>query len=133
MPPIVLIATSIRPSFATSAAAAPRPFSCMPFGRDDALGVAEGRRASDRRQDAHGFRIGDEVRHRDRARGEHRSGVPEFAKSTHVAPQPANPVPSAGIEARPNVCERARRGLHDRRRTARCASWSRRGRGGRRT
>ena len=112
LPPIVLIATSIRPSFATSAAAAPRPFSCMPFAATTPLAspkvVAPPTGARTRTASASADRFVTGIA----PAASSRSGVPELAKSTHVAPQPANPVPSAGTKRGRDVCERAGRGLH---------------------
>ena len=96
LPPIVLIATSIRPSLATSAAAAPRPFRRTPFAAITPLAspnvVAPPTGARTRTASASAERFVTGIA----PAVSNRSGVPEFAKSTHVVPQPAKPVPSAG-------------------------------------
>ena len=112
LPPIVLIATSIRPSLATSAAASAASVQTHALGRDHALGVAEG---SPRRRPAPGrarFRVGGEARDRDRAGGEQqvgRAGVGEVDPRCAPAREGG---PERRVEARPHVCERAGRGLH---------------------
>ena len=96
MPPIVLIATSIRPSLATSAAAAPRPFRLRPFAAITPLAspnvVAPPTGARTRTASASAERFVTGIA----PAVSSRSGVPELAKSTHVVPQPAKPVPRAG-------------------------------------
>ena len=98
LPPIVFTATSIRPSLPTSAAATPRPFSAQP--------VARGRRGADRTVPAWcgaSTRTGSASRPRlvtgIAPAASTSSGLPEFARSTHEAPQPAKPVPSAGSKS----------------------------------
>ena len=117
LPPIVLIAMSIRPSFATSAAAAPRPFRRMPLGRDHALGVPEvaasptGGAAPTGASTRTGFCVGGEVRDRDRAGGEQQAGR---ARVGEVDPRGA-PAGEAGperrVEAPPDARERCRRAV----------------------
>ena len=87
------------------------PVQAHALRRNQVLGAPEGRRALDRRQYAHGFRVGGEVRDRDRAGGEQQvrpAGVGE------VDPRRA-PAGEAGaerrVEARPHARERAARSL----------------------
>ena len=95
LPPIVLIATSMRPSLSASAAASPRPFRRSVPAASTPVGVAV-RPCASGREHAHRLGVGREVRDRDRAGGEHevgRAGVRE------VDPRRA-PAGEAGAERR---------------------------------
>ena len=98
---MLLTATSMRPSFSTSAAATPRPFSDS-AARDGGHGAAE---RSPSGLPA-GSRAGARARHRPRGfvigiapAASTRSSLPLFARSTAGAPQPAKLEPSAGRNA----------------------------------
>ena len=99
LPPIVLMATSMRPSLPASAAASAAAVQrAAPRERRSAVAVRgscprSARAPSPARRPWRGSSPGSR---RPRAT---RSGVPEFARSTNEAPQPAKPVPSAGSKS----------------------------------